>query len=329
MEFDPKKVTEAANAYGEAEDSDVLLLTGPLDDAAYKRLKTELPPTRRKHVLMVLITWGGDAHSAYRIGRCLQRKYDEVRVYVPGACKSAGTLLAISGHKLLLSDDGELGPIDVQQMRQDDLWERTSGLIESSALESLGQVSWDMFERLVTEIKDMSLGRITFKTAADAAAPIVNGVLNPIAAQIDPLKVGETSRALQIASQYAEILNKTAKNLQRMAIQKLATGYPDHGFIIDREEAETLFNNVAVPNEMLEKLSDNLGSILPTSAGTIFLNREIEPEAASEDTNNGIEAETDGVKKAIDDAGPPNADLADVKKDPAGDREVGAANGGG
>ena len=195
LKFNPDKVTEAAAAYGEAEDCDVLLFTGPLDDTAYQRLKVGLPQNRRKHVLMVLVTWGGDAHVAYRIGRCLQRKYDEVRVYVPGACKSAGTLLAISGHKLMLSDDGELGPIDIQHLRQDDLWERTSGLIESSALESLGQVSWDLFERLVTEIKDMSLGRITFKTAADAAAPIVNGVLNPIRRPNRPTKKSERLRA--------------------------------------------------------------------------------------------------------------------------------------
>ena len=325
---DPDKTKETAISYGQKEKCDVLLFTGPLDPAAYDRLSQGcLTRNRRKRVLFILATWGGDAHVAYRMGRCLQRRYDEVRIFVTGQCKSAGTLLAISGHALIMSDDGELGPIDVQQMRQDDLWERASGLIESAAMESLGQVSWDLFERLVTEIKDMSFGRITFKTAADAAAPIVSGVLGPMFAQIDPLKVGETARALQIASKYAELLDKTSRNLQResMAVERLATGYPDHGFIIDREEAATLFRNVAEPDGLLRPLSDSLGSLDPMRAVTIFLNDEQPTETSTKETNNGAASKGNGVEQADSDTAPADGDVAHAEKDQTPDRENRAA----
>ena len=275
---------------------------------------------------MVLVTWGGDAHAAYRVGRCLQRHYDRVRVLVPGPCKSAGTLLAIAAHELVISDDGELGPIDVQQMRKDDLWERSSGLIESSALESLGQVTWDMFERIVTEIKDMSLGRVTFKTAAEAAAPIVTGVLSPISEQIDPLKVGETSRALQIASQYARLFNQVSRNLQEMAIDRLATMYPDHGFIIDREEAETLFNRVSGLTDSMRELVAALGDLDPRRTATIFLNAHPPPDQVQvdEETQSGTDAETNGATKA-DDAAQADGSVADATKDKTADRADGKA----
>lgn len=317
-------MAQAALAYGDQANCDVLLYVGDVDSAGYERLRESLPgeAARRKNVLMILVTWGGDANAAYRIGRGLQRRYQEVRVLVPGPCKSAGTLLAIAAHELIVADDGELGPIDVQRMRQDDLWERSSGLIENSALESLGQVTWDTFERLVTEIKDMSLGRITFKTAAEAAAPIVTGVLSPIAAQIDPLKVGETARALEIASQYARLLSKTSRNLRRMSIDRLATSYPDHGFIIDREEAGTLFNRVSEPTDHLRELTVGLGDLDPGRTATIFLNTQKLTEPSNEETQSGTEAETDGIAKA-DPATSTNGNVADAPEDQAADRANG------
>ena len=329
MTIDLQKLEETAASYSQEEECDILLFTGGLDPTAYNRLNQSCRHrNRRKRILLTLVTWGGDAHIAYKMGRCLQRQYEEVRVFVPGQCKSAGTLLSISGHRLIISDDGELGPIDVQRMRQDDLWETASGLIESAAMESLGQISRELFGMLIAEIKGMSLGQITFKTAADAAAPIVSGMLSPIFAQIDPLKVGEAARALQIASKYAELLNKTSQNLriEDMAIDKLATGYPDHGFVIDREEAETLFKNVEEPNDLLQTLSGNLGSLDPNRAIITFLNDKLPTgtstkEREDETTNEGSGTEEDGNNTT-----PADGDMAYAKEDQTNDREDGSGS---
>ena len=327
VEINLRQVEEAARAYGEERECDILLQFGQLDSKAYNRLRQSVSGGKRKNVLLVPITWGGDAHTAYRIGRFLQREYERVLVLVPGPCKSAGTLLAVAGHELAIGDDGELGPIDVQRVRQDDLWERASGLIESSALESLGQVTWDLFEKLVTEIKDMSYGGITFKTAAEAAAPIVTGVLSPIASQIDPLKVGETARALQIAAKYANNLGRSTSNLQQMAISRLATGYPDHGFIIDREEAKTLFRNVSAPEGALLHLSNALADCNPEVAASMLLNHAKEPgtEKTEQEEESEVQVGSNGIARAEDRAASSNGDVADVAEDPTGDREDGVA----
>lgn len=311
-----------AAEYGQREDCDIFLWTGALSEMAYRHFRHQcVSRNRHPKILFILSTWGGDAHAAFKIGRCLQRMYKDVHVFVPGQCKSAGTLLAIAGHQLIIGDEGELGPIDVQKMRQDDLWERASGLIEGTAMDTLGQVSWDMFEKLIMEIKGMSFGQVTFKTAADAAAPIVSGVLSPIFAQIDPLKVGEAARALQIAGKYAEILDKTSRNLNDTAIGELTTGYPDHGFVIDREEAQTLFQRVSEPEESLQSLAGALAGVLdPGPSAAIFLNDESpREEHQNEEHTNTTDPEPEARPRQS------NGGMADAAENQEVDREAEAA----
>ena len=42
----------------------------------------------------------------------------------------------------------------------------------------------------------------------------------------------------------------------------MVTGYPDHGFVIDRAESKELFKNVRAPNENEKKLADHLQQII-------------------------------------------------------------------
>ena len=50
-----------------------------------------------------------------------QRSYKKFIVLVSGYCKSAGTLVACGAHELVFSDAGEIGPIDIQMEKKDDL----------------------------------------------------------------------------------------------------------------------------------------------------------------------------------------------------------------
>ena len=260
---DIKKAKELATAYAESNERDVLLISGPMGHGLDGIIHECLSHKKYTKLLLILTTEGGDAHAAYRVARHLQRVYEHVSVFVCGWCKSAGTLLAVCGHELIVGDKGELGPVDVQRGRTDDLWESTSGLTETAAVTTLEEISWSLFRKLVTETKDLSRGQITFKTAAEAAAPLVSGMLKPIFAQIDPLKLGENARALRIASEYAHRLNEHAKNLvpRSDSIDSLISGYPDHGFVIDRKEAQSLFQIVKEPCAELCEISTSLGEV--------------------------------------------------------------------
>ena len=246
-------------------------------------------------LLLILTTEGGNAHATYRVARILQRTYEHVSVFVSGWCKSAGTLLAVCGHELIVGDRGELGPVDVQRGRPDDLWESTSGLTETAAVTTLEEIAWSLFRKLVTETKQLSAGQISFKAAADAAVPIVSGMLTPIFAQIDPLKLGENARALNIASEYARRLDEHSKNLAT-SVESLISEYPDHGFVIDRKEAERLFRIVEEPSAQLRELSTVLGETAvyprdPDNPVLLFLNDE------RQDINNVTDRERHNAKQ--------------------------------
>lgn len=250
-----------AKAYSQEHKCDVLLCSGPIDEQLDDGIHACLAQKRHPNLLLILATSGGDAHVAYRIARHLQRAYGHIYVCVAGWCKSAGTLLTACGNELIMGDRGELGPIDVQVRRTDDLWESTSGLTESTALSTLQAAAWSMLGRFVIDIKSLSGGNITFKAAAEAAGPLVSELLKPIYEQIDPLKLGENSRSLKIATEYLNRINEHSQNLATES-DDLVWAYPDHGFVIDRKEAKQLFKEVGEPDQNLLELCDTLGDVV-------------------------------------------------------------------
>lgn len=286
-----------ARVYSQENKHDILLCSGPMDEHLDERIHECLAKRKHPNLLLVLATSGGDLHVAYRVARHLQRSYEQIRVYVAGWCKSAGTLLAVCGNELIIGDRGELGPVDVQIGRTDDLWESTSGLTESTALSTLEEISWSLFRRWVIETKRLSGGNITFKTAAEAAAPLVSEMLKPIFGQIDPLKLGENTRLLNIAQEYLARIAIHSENLAT-GYDVLVSGYPDHGFVIDREEAKKLFKHVEKPNLELRELTNALGEIvLRPRADRLVLalvdQLPLNNEGASDDEHEGDENRTE------------------------------------
>ena len=296
----------AANAVAECYSSDVLLYNGPIEEPS-DRLLIDICAhrLRRKSVLLVLLTHGGSAHAAYRMARCLQASYECVMVCIPGTCASAGTLLAIGAHALIMSDHGALGPLDVQLRKADELFESRSGLTYVQALDSLRGQSFTFFEQTLLEIKGRSGGRITLKTAMDVALRMTTRLFGNIYSQIDPMRLGEDTRAMQIAEEYGARLDEDTDNLEPGALQELVGSYPSHMFVIDRKEAEKLFRNVSSPGNELSILLENLGLMAQVARHggqkpiCRFMSDELaEPEEESDDTQDGGERE-DGKKSEV------------------------------
>lgn len=260
-EMDEAKVNAAANAIAEQGDCDVLLLNGDIHPLSGKHLiKTLRTRQHSKNVVLLLVTPGGDPDAAFKIGRALQNAYSRVTVFVPGWCKSAGTLIALAGHDLVIADEGELGPLDIQIAKSDEIMELGSGLTVDAAMKSLEATASKMVLNLMVSIRRDTGGSITTKTAADLAARMVTGLLEPIYRQIDPIKIGENSRAMNITRGYGNRLNLHARNLRTpQSLEFLVSAYPDHSFAIDRKEAEALFHRVAEPNDSFKDLAEALG----------------------------------------------------------------------
>lgn len=243
-------LTLAANALATDRDADVILYNGDIGEPWDRYLAEDCAGReRRKNVVLVPVTYGGDPHAAYRMARCLEGLYEHFAAFVVGPCKSAGTLLVTGAHELVVSDQGELGPLDMQMRKTDELWAMNSGLTVMEAMNTLQVRAYEGFEEYFIQIMARSQGRIGFRTATQVSSELVVGLFAPLYTQIDPMLLGEASRAMQIASDYAQRLGRYSRNLQERAVDRLVAGFSAHGFVIDRDEASTFFMNVRAPDE--------------------------------------------------------------------------------
>lgn len=261
-----KEIRGIARQVGDARDAAVIVYSGPIDGDGVGGLLMALQPSerqpQRKNVILILTTNGGQANAAYQIARILQQAFDRFELFVPMYCKSAGTLIALGAHALIMEQISELGPLDVQLYQKDEIGQRRSGLILKNALDGLAQETLQTFDRIWLGIKVRSGGVISFDTASRLAANMASQVMAPVYAQINPEALGNDLRDLNVATEYGVRLAKVGKNAKQHAVETLVHNYPAHDFIIDREEAKELFDTVASPDVHLDALMKSLGMII-------------------------------------------------------------------
>lgn len=253
-------------------DTDVYVYVGDVHRSGHLDVTNAIKNRKKVHglqnnVLFCVATYGGDPSAGYRIGRALQHNYKHITVLVIGPCKSAGTLMAVAGHKLMIGDMGELGPLDIQLKKNDEIGELSSGLVIATAIDEIKECAISTFRSYILDIKYRN--QISTKMSADIAAKLTEAIIAPMASQIDPIKLGEHQRAMNIALSYGDRLNSHSQNLKESSLSKLIAGYPAHGFVIDRKEARELFNNVESPTDYAATLYEILGDKI--SSGEISI----------------------------------------------------------
>lgn len=260
-----EKLSGLLNSFVDENECDIFILNGPINSDTARSLRTQVNQKlqRKTNVLLVLTTLGGTPDDGYRIARTLQRKYKKFSIYVPSLCKSTGTLIALGASEIIMGELGELGPLDMQLRKADELWETSSGLNVSAALSQVETRVCDSFSRFFFEMKQNFL--LSTKTASDIACRLSEGIYKGIADQVDPIHLGETNRSISIAQQYGESLNSKSKNLKDKALNNLIAGYPSHSYVIDIKEAETLFNKVRLQNEKEAVVFAELDSFISVS----------------------------------------------------------------
>lgn len=204
--------------------------------------------------MTVLSTFGGNGNAAYRIARFLRQSYETATVFVPGFCKSAGTLVCIRADELVIADSGEMGTLDVHIREPNELFESRSGLAIPQALDFLETRMRDALRGVLVDVAGRS--RLGTERASEIAVNTVVGVLKPIYAQIDPAGLGDIARALAVAGDYVARLDR---NLKPQSLELLVSGYSSHGFVIDREEAKELFKKVRPPRQEETVIANKLG----------------------------------------------------------------------
>jgi hypothetical protein len=253
MTIDMKKVDPAFASIWDGGKCDVLIYCGEINEVGSDRLCSEV----RKHARATRLFWilgtnGGDPDHAFRMARRLQHQYTEkITVIVPIYCKSAGTLMAIGANELVMPDNTELGPIDMQVAKHGELFEQSSSLTPQQALEVLATSSFETFERQFFNLRNDT--QLPTRTCADIATGLVIGMFAPIYGQIDPMRMAEMHRHLSVARAYGARLDRG--NLLPNGLDYLISAYPSHEFVIDRKEAEKLFKTVRAPTEEEQVIS--------------------------------------------------------------------------
>jgi hypothetical protein len=227
--------------------ADILLYSGELTRPGDGSLSLgRQARARHPNCMLLLNTLGGSADAGYRLARTLRRHYGRLIVYIDDYCKGAGMLLALAADELVISDFGELGPLDLVSQHAVIPGHGESGLAPVQGLQTLRAEAESSFEQYLNRFRSRRSLAINSRAAIEQASALAIGLLGPVFSQIDPLQIAEVDRSLKAATLYVQRLSRN--HLKDGGLERLLTGYPSHDFVIDREEASELLRTVRAPS---------------------------------------------------------------------------------
>lgn len=312
----------AIEAVSDHYDADVIFYSGEINYEGYGKLVTALNPIR-ENVILILVTNGGLANAGYQIARTMQKFWSSGKfyLYLPSYCKSAGTLVALGAHVLLVDSNSELGPLDVQLLKQDEIGTRRSGLVSKSTFDALESASFNLFEHLMLSMKRKSGDLISFKLAADLSSRMVGDLMAPIYGQISPDTIGSDWRDLQVALHYGIRLIGISGNAPPFTVFRLVNEYPSHDFVIDEDEIQNLFNEVETPHNDIFAVMDGIADLLGSSAynehpkGIVINLTAPEISEGEEEHGDNGDSEGEGPSQEEGNAGEPKGVARDEEND--------------
>ena len=215
-----------------------------------------------QQIALLVDSPGGDARSAYKIATSIRRHCGEFTAIVPRRAKSAATLLVLGSNRILLGKFGELGPLDAQ-LYDPERENMMSALDEVQALERLLAFSLEALDQSMFLMVRRSGKKV--RSIMPEMSSFISNLVHPLFENIDVVHYTQMSRMLKVAEEYAVRLLRpqyTGKIAEEIA-RHLVVHYPEHGFVIDAEEAASfgLKTEPVPPNSaiIVEKLRPVLG----------------------------------------------------------------------
>lgn len=201
---------------------------------AFFASKDKLPAG--KPVALVLDSPGGYAKSAYQIATILRRHCGSFTVVVPRYAKSAATLVTLGADTILLGTYGELGPLDAQLL-DFDREQMASALDEVQTLERLHAFALDAVDQTMMLLINRTGKKLDI--LLPATLRYVSDMMRPMFEKVDVVHYTQLARILKVAEEYAIRLLRPrySKDEAERIARHLVERYPEHGFIIDAEEA--------------------------------------------------------------------------------------------
>jgi len=243
---------------------------GPIARSLFLKARNEL--SAGSSVVLLLESPGGYASDAYAIARILCHHAGGFTAVVPSHAKSAATLLALGAEELLMGIDAEMGPLDAQQWDHE-REERTSALNEIQALERLHSVALEQLDRTMKVM--MSGAKKRTEIILPIACRFVSDLMKPLLEDIDMVHYAKQTRVLKVAEDYASRLLSThyGERAAKEISNQLVHGYPEHGFVIGREEMEELMGATLEPPDAIKGIVQKIDEIFESHPPFVAIGR--------------------------------------------------------
>ena len=183
----------------------------------------------------------------------------------------------------------------------------------------------ETFETIMLHITFGSDKAISFEAASKVAANLTTGTMSEIYAQIKPDDLGNDLRNLRVAEAYGKRLAEYGRNTKSDAVSRLVHKYPSHDYIIDAEEAKTLFQKVDTTQqaEHTIKLMSTLSEISAAARPAYISRLDSKEERSDQESATGGTDQAAGGGKEADNAKPRPARKSSRKINQARGRDDG------
>jgi hypothetical protein len=226
-----------------------------------------------------VVTSEGNARDAFRIGDMMQRRTSELMIHVPGVCRSAGTLLACAGYRVVFGMDAEFGPLSVGTTKQNEPGVWRDARRNQLALEGLCNQAVELQASMAQTIVSRYRGAVGYSEAAQLAGNMLNGIMNPLVSQLNIGEMADDYIELRAAEEYAlQLARGNGGNIDAEGIKRLIYGFPSSDFALDAfEDQHSWFRRMDLAWEALEHSLRNFHKYprVPLSAEDRITFREI------------------------------------------------------
>lgn len=230
---------------------------------------------------------GGDTDETFRLIRLFRKYAKDIEAIVVNWAKSGATLFCLGADKILMGDDAQLGPLDVQ-LKDPKTGKWYSALNAFKSLEYLQSYAISVLDMMAIYLQT-KVGMDSLN-ATKQARNIFADVISPLLTQVNPSELGEARQYLAVGERYCNLVMEryayadVPKHIRKEIVRELVWNYPSHSFVIDLEEAQRL-------GLKAEKLDDECTSLCETLLMEVRGCMGVFMEEATKDSGQEITAE--------------------------------------
>ena len=186
-------------------------------ETAINQIQTK---TDVRKLLLLVNSPGGLVQSSYKIARALRKAFNEIIVFVPHIAASGGTLLALTGNKIVMGMMSQLSPLDPQAQSGD-------GAVSANSVVDAHQFVTLLFDDVAIEDAPY-----TYKALAD---------------KFDAVEIRDALASLSLMEEYVrEILEGggyTKEQCKKIS-NSIVRGFKTHDEVINVDKAKKIGLNV-------------------------------------------------------------------------------------